>query len=469
MTKRKEEQNAENDSIYDDPDKRKQAKMLKAFMVTVKHFFGSWEKIFKGVSDARNQSLITYSIEELLFTGVLMFVLRLGARREINHKLRGNKISEKKSKALFGTEKIPHGDTLNYGFKRVKPEEMQAIVCRLVKILIRKKVLSSWRLFGIYYLITFDGTGVLTYSERHCKYCLTRKLNNGTTLYYHPVLEAKLVTANGFAISLMTEFIENENMYPDKQDCELKAFYRLVKKLKKRFPRLPMCFLLDGLFACGPVFSKCEKNRWKYLITLKDADLSSVNDGFEFLMSISPGNHKQVQIGGAKQISQTYRWMNGITYVDSKKKKHVLNVVECVETYRPSSGKPFISKKHKWLTNFFTIPGNVCTLANDAGRLRWKAENEGFNIQKNGGFNLEHPYSHDENVSKVFYYLLQIAYLFFQLMEKGSLFRNAFPNGVGSLKNIADCLLEAWRNLRLSDQEFISLYSGRFQIRFDTS
>jgi len=39
-------------------------------------------------------------------------------------------------------------------------------------------------------------------------------------------------------------------------------------------------------------------------------------------------------------------------------------------------------------------------------RLRWKIENEGFNVQKNlGGFNLEHPYSQDPNASKVFYLL----------------------------------------------------------------
>lgn len=443
--------------------------MLKSFLGTVKHYFGSWEKIFKGVSDARNQTLITYPMTGLLFTGILMYVFRVGARREINHKLRGSAVSEKKFKALFGTEEIPHGDTLNYGFKRVNAEEMQAIVCRLVKILIRKKVLWPWRLFGIYYLITFDGTGVLTYSERHCEHCLTQKLNNGTTRYYHPVLEAKLVTANGFAISLVTEFIENEDMYPEKQDCELKAFYRLAEKLKKYFPRLSMCLLLDSLFAGGPTFRLCEKYGWKYLITLKDADIPSVNEEFENLMSISPENHKQVEIGGAKQISQTYRWMEGIDYVDSQNKKHLLNVLECVETYRETPGELFVSKKYKWLTNYLPISRNVCILANDAGRLRWKIENEGFNIQKNGGFNLEHPYSQDENARKVFYYLLQIAHLFFQLMEKGSLFRKSFPDGVGSLKNIADCLLEAWRNLRLDDQDFISLFSGKFQIRFDSS
>lgn len=49
---------------------------------------------------------------------------------------------------------------------------------------------------------------------------------DGTILYYHPVLEAKLVTANGFAFSLMTEFIENAPPPAGPQDCELKAFYR---------------------------------------------------------------------------------------------------------------------------------------------------------------------------------------------------------------------------------------------------
>ena len=230
-----------------------------------------------------------------------------------------------------------------------------------------------------------------------------------------------------------------------------------------------MCLLLDGLYAGGPTFSLCEKYDWQYLITLKDADLSTVNEEFEYLLSISPENHRQVAIGGAKQVSRSYRWMSGIEYIDSQKAEHRLNVLEWIETYRETPGDPFISKKHKWLTNFLPTSRNVTTLANDAGRLRWKIENEGFNIQKNGGYKLEHPYSQDENARKVFYYLLQIAHLFFQLMEKGSLFRKAFPDGVGSLKNIADRLLEAWRNLRLDDQAFISLYSGKFQIRFDSS
>lgn len=65
--------------------------------------------------------------------------------------------------------------------------------------------------------------------------------HNGKTTYYHPVLEAKLVLPNGFAFSILTEFIENPGKNPTKQDCELKAFYRLAERLKAEFPRLPVC------------------------------------------------------------------------------------------------------------------------------------------------------------------------------------------------------------------------------------
>ena len=105
----------------------------------------------------------------------------------------------------------PHGDTLNYCFKKLSVSDIQESVCRMMELLLRKKVLYAYRLLGHYYMVAIDATGVVTFHERHCDHCLTRKLSNGLTLYYHPVLEAKLVTANGFCFSLMTEFIESYN------------------------------------------------------------------------------------------------------------------------------------------------------------------------------------------------------------------------------------------------------------------
>ncbi len=95
-----------------------------------------------------------------------------------------------------------------------------------------------------------------------------------------------------------------------------------------------------------------------------------------------------------------------------------------------------------------------------------KIENEGFNVQKNRGFNLEHAYTRDATASKVFYFLLQIAHLIAQLIEKGSLFRKAFLAGVGSAKNIAFRLLEAWCNLCVSAEPIHQMLDARCQVRF---
>jgi hypothetical protein len=428
----------------DDQDDEAQKNMLHLFLGTAQQYGGKWQDIFRGVSDKRETGKIKYPMSVLLFTGVLLFICQLGARRQVNHQLRGNARVRAKYQLLFGVEDVPHGDTLNYTYQQLQVEEVQEVVCRLMEGLMKREELQKWRLFGIYDLIALDGTGVLTYHERHCAACLTRKLSNGQILYYHPVLEAKLVTPNGYALSLMTEFIENSDPLATKQDCELKAFYRLADRLKKRFPQAHFCLLLDGLFAGGPTLAVCEKKDWKYLIGLTDDDLPTVNQEFETLLALPPENRKEIAL--SKGVRQAYRWMDGIAYTDSDNRAHSINVLECVET---TLAKPEQPTKFKWLTNFTLLSTNAPTLANQAGRLRWKIENEGFNLQKNGGFALEHVFSHHETAHKIFYLLLQIALFFFQLMTKSAAFFRAFPKGLGSLKNVAYRLLEAWRNLRI--------------------
>jgi hypothetical protein len=315
-------------------------------------------------------------------------------------------------------------------------------------------------------LIAIDGTGVLVFTKRHCAHCLTRT-HNGVTTYYHPLLEAKLVTATGFAFSVMTEFIENPEETPTKQDCELKAFYRLADRLKQRFPRLPICLLLDGLYAGGPTFTRCERYGWKYLITLQDGDLPSVHQDFAALTKLAPENRLHFTPSRYPPASQDFRWMNDLPYVDTEHHAHNLSVIDCLET-RAVDGQPKTTR-FRWVTNFNVTSTTVLTLANQGGRLRWKIENEGFNVQKNGGYALEHAYTQNPTAAKVFYFLLQIAQLLSQLIEHGSLFQQAFPHGVGSAKNLAFRLLEAWRNLRRTPAEILALATGHFQIRFDSS
>jgi hypothetical protein len=113
---------------------------------------------------------------------------------------------------------------------------------------------------------------------------------------------------------------------------ELKAFYRLADRLKRRFPRLPICLLLDGLFAGGPTFSICEKYRWKYLIVLQEDDLPFVQVQFNPLLDCFPENHIRFRPSDQYKTAQDFDWVNDIEYVDSESNEHTVSVIRCLET-----------------------------------------------------------------------------------------------------------------------------------------
>jgi hypothetical protein len=138
---------------------------------------------------------------------------------------------------------------------------------------------------------------------------------------------------------------------------------------------------------------------------------------------------------------------------------------------KPEENKSHKTTKFKWVTNCKVSATNVIALANDGGRMRWKVENEGFNVQKNGGYGLEHAYTKNPTSAKIFYFLLQMAHMLAQLLHKGSLLRKTFPFGFGSEKNLAFRILEAWRNARLTHKTIQAMLLARLQIRFyfDTS
>ena len=453
-------------SDLEEKGQQEQQELMRALIGTLHHFGGGFSTLFAHVTDPRDPLKITYPLASLAFAGIMMFLFRLKARRQIGLLLR-NGPSIRKFQTLFDVESFPHGDTLDATFSNLEVDQIQAVVSGMTGTLIRKKVLYSYRVLGIYFIVAVDGTGTVNFDHRHCPHCLTRT-HNGKTLYYHPVMEAKLLTANGFAFSLMTEFIENPGDQVTKQDCELKAFYRLAERLKIQFPRLPILLALDGLFAGGPTFDLCRRYGWKFMIVLKDDDLPSVNEEFEALSKLQPENRLIWRTGKQAQIYQAFRWVDALAYVDSEKKEHTLSVIECLETKPDKQGQKKTTK-FKWVTNCRVSCKNVTTLSNDGGRMRWKIENEGFNVQKTGGYELEHAYTNDPNSAKVFYLLLQIAHLLAQLLYKATLLKRDFLDGLGSAKNLAFRLLEAWRNARMTQADIAATLQSRFQIRFDSS
>lgn len=444
--------------------------MVKGLLRLTHHFFESPRKLFKVVHDTRNQSFITYPAECLLFTGVLMHLCRLGSRQLVSSNLRdGSPELATFFRLVFGVDHAPIGDTLNDFYCCLSVDQVQSVIHGMIRTLIRKKVLDNHRLLGKWFTVAFDGTQLFSFPKRHCEHCLTRTVN-GKTTFYHPVLEAKLVTSSGMAFSIMTEFIENPSQYVDKQDCELKSLYRLLPKLKAAFPQTPFCLLLDGLYPNGEIFQICKDSNWKYIITLKDDQLPSVHEEYGFLLGIDTKN-RLAQEAASESPRREFQWANQISYKDTKGRLHEVNVLECRETSGPRPGCRDAAGKttrFKHITNIPITKENVPEVST-GGRLRWKIENEGFNVQKNQGFKLEHAYSRHPTGWKVFYLLLQVASILEQLLRKSNLLSKELIKSAKSSKNLALKLLEALRNFALDVDTYSDIIRQRIQIRFNTS
>lgn len=411
---------------------------------------------------------------------MLMFACGLGARRNINRMLQQPCVAAKFKE--LGAKGVPHGDTINDAFSKITAtNEVQTAVTNTVERLIDSKLFNPYRL-NLEYLIAIDGSQHLRFREQRPANCLTKTKDDVTT-YSLGVLEAKVVTSIGLVASLMTEFIENAAPNASKQDCELRGFARMARRIKERFRRLALCLLLDGLYACGTAFDICIKNGWHFFATLKDDSLPSVHEEQIALWPMQSGQLRKrtfMAKHGRERVEQEVRWVSDIDYTDTENRTHRITAVTCVETVTPMPVRPRCYKKPKpgepiesepttktyvWVTNHTVTDANIWALV-DAGRKRWKIENEGFNDQKNhGGMNLEHAYSYNQNAIKVFYYVLQIAHLAMQLMRKGGLLVGTTAERVDTMTNIAFCLCEALRNLWRINGLFDP--PPRFQIRLE--
>lgn len=350
---------------------------------------------------------------EVIAGAIFMFVFKEGSRNAYNNDRR-DAVFAKNYHRVFG-KRLPHPDTVDHVLRVLPPDELEALKATLVGALFEQKMLRRFRFLGKYYYVAIDATGVCSFDHPHCPHCLTKTSKNGVETWFHYVLEAKLVTSSGLAISLASEFVANQpGRNYEKQDCELKAFERLAKKIKAFYPRLPICILADGLYPNNTVFDICRAYGWKFIITLKDNALKSFNTEAG-LLSRTACKQAVFRRDKTQMVRLEYRFLNGIPYGG-----HNYSWVCCDETRTRLSDKKSSQRKFIFITNIEQEKDTVVSTA-DGGRIRWKVENEGFNTQKNHGYDLSHKYSRVSFGAMINYYLaMQIAHLINQLAEKSS-------------------------------------------------
>jgi hypothetical protein len=409
-----------------------------------------------------------YSMAELIGGGITLFLFKQGSRNALNQARLEADFAENYQK-MFKL-KLPHMDTVDDLMRVLEASELEQLKRLMLNELFDKKVLHKWKFLSKHFLVAVDGTGVHSYTERHCDHCLTKTYRSflatedniqllreqfgdvivpvkaligetfkkeGTFLsqlkkhidgefvdqhkkilleactvidkvsYSHQVLEAKLVCANGFSISLGSQWIENPEGDFDKQDCEAKAFKRLAKKLKRYFPRLPICIVADGLYPNEPFFETCRSNQWEYICTLKMGNLPSLRKKIDELKPCNTQNTiEETEWKDDTRFTREYTWITQLSY-----RNIPLNWTRCVERKYDHEGKQLSKTVFEYVISSPVTEKTIRTII-AAGRLRQKIENEGFNTQKNLGYSLKHKYSRVSlQATKNYYQCLQIAHM----------------------------------------------------------
>jgi hypothetical protein len=268
------------------------------------------------------------------------------------------------------------------------------------------------------YPVAIDGTQKCVRDVLWSEECLEREVGKGDDTrmqYYVYVLEANLAFQGGMSIPLMSEFLSytQGDSERKKQDCELKAFKRLAKRLKQEFTHLPIMVLLDGLYPNGPIMEQCRKNRWDFMIVLQDKSLPRIWEEYEGIKKLESENHVNTNWGNRRQC---FEWVNDIeySYGVNDRKKLIVHVVVCEENWEEiaKDSAEVVTKKsrHAWISSMPLCRQNLHERCNLSGRHRWDIES-GILVEKRHGYQYEHIFSYDWNAMMGYHYLMRLGHL----------------------------------------------------------
>ena len=270
--------------------KKKELNILGDVITIIKQYFPELINKFEGLTDLRHQSYVEYKMKVIFMVRLLALMCEIKSMNALTREFNTEEAIENIAKICgLKLEEIPHCDTINDVFKNVDVKEIEEIRKYMIVKMIRNKMLEKFKIRGKYYHIVVDGTGLATSRKKYNKNCLVKNKTDKKGVEYQEystyVLEAKLVVGE-MVFSIGSEFVENEEENVEKQDCEIRAFKRLAKKIKKEYPRLKIIISGDALYASKPVMDICKENGWKYIIRFKEGAIPSLYREFETVVNI---------------------------------------------------------------------------------------------------------------------------------------------------------------------------------------
>ena len=425
---------------------KKAVNPLEELLIIIKQYFPKLVNWIDDLTDTRNQSYVKYDFKVCLLIQILAFCSSYQSMNKIGRDFNSDIVINNINHILNTNYiELPHKDTLINVISEIKFEELEKVQTNIIKTLIRSKMLDKYRFNGLFHIV-IDGTGLYSTRVNLGEQAITKVYNkdeeNEYILYSYYVLEAKLVCGN-MTFSLASEFVENEtyidtngNTYRkfDKQDCELKAAYRLLNKIKKRFPKLPIIIGGDALYLGRPFLELCDKHKFDYIIRYKETDAPTIKRNFDEI----------------KIIDGNYQYQNEIIFGELKNKEfYTVNLISYDEESINEETEEVDIINFSFITSLEITVDNKESII-QLGRRRWKIENKGFKEQKSDILNINHIYTKNCNGTKNIYLIIQFAHTILNLLNYG----NVLIIDLNTTKNEVSDLI---RNALTSTTQYLNL------------
>lgn len=296
--------------------KEQNSPVFESYKQTIEHFLKAFPEEISKLPDHRDQDFIYYSVPHFVYWGLSLFLTHQGSLHQ--HGLRKGDTQFIRNFCLFtgcSESDLASEDTVIGFFKKLDPVFLEQAWFKTIQTLIRGKSFDFGK-HGNRWMLAFDGTGGGSSARPYDAHSLKRVRVDGTTTYHRSSLVTFLVLEEGFAIPIAVEFIENMEVNASKQDCEIKAFHRLAKKIKGAFPQTPIWLLGDALYADQNVIRTCQQYGWGYSLNLKETDLSAFWRDAQEILKLCPQNKLVVKETrpDQKTRNKTYQWVNDIDY-----------------------------------------------------------------------------------------------------------------------------------------------------------
>lgn len=144
-------------------ERKKELNILNDLITVLNQYFPELISKFNGLTDLRNQAYVKYQMKVIFIVRLMGLMCEMksmqGMTRELNTEEAIRNIAQICGLEL---EEIPHCDTINDVFEKVKVEEIEKIRKYMITKLIRGKIIQKYKIRDKYYHVIVDGTGLAT-------------------------------------------------------------------------------------------------------------------------------------------------------------------------------------------------------------------------------------------------------------------------------------------------------------------